>query len=110
VLRALAREPQTAAALLTELESAAGRNAAFDAWLDPLRAVLSGQTPVVEAQARAWTERLALALQAATLLRAGSPLAPAFCASRLGGQHGLAFGTLPEGLDFDLVLQRVLPA
>lgn len=110
VLRALAREPQTGAAVLAELESAAGRDTAFDAQLDALRAVLSGRMPVAEAQARVWTERLALGLQAATLLRAGSPLAPAFCASRLGGQHGLAFGTLPEGLDFDPVLQRALPA
>lgn len=107
VLRALAREPQALAVLEQELDGAAGRDVVYDAALDALRAQL-GSTPQ-EAQARRITERLALLLQAAVLLRAGSPLAAAFVRSRLGGEHGLAFGTLPEGLDLAAMLARALP-
>ncbi|WP_394537762.1 acyl-CoA dehydrogenase family protein [Lysobacter enzymogenes] len=110
VLRALAREPEAGQALLAELEAARGRDDWLDAQLDPLAAALSGRTPLPEAQMRSWVERLALALQAALLLRAGSPVAAAFCRSRLGGGHGLGFGTLPDELDFVAIAQRALPA
>ena len=33
----------------------------------------------------------------------------AFCASRLGGDWGQAFGTLSARTDFDTILQRALP-
>lgn len=107
VLRALSREPQALPALESELESAAGRDAVFDVALQGLRAVLSSGPS--EAQARAVTERLALLLQAAVLLRAGSPVAEAFMRSRLGGEHGMAFGTLPDSVDCQAVLARSLP-
>ena len=49
----------------------------------------------VETRSRLIVERMALALQASTLLRAGnSAVSDAFCASRLGGGHGLVLGTL----------------
>ena len=70
--------------------------------------MLDGHSAPAEAGARALVERLALALQAAVLLRAGSPIAPAFCRSRLGGAHGLAFGTLPDDTDFGPLLARAL--
>jgi putative acyl-CoA dehydrogenase len=51
-----------------------------------------------------------LALQGALLLRHGDPgVADAFCASRLGGDHGGAFGTLPAGLALRAIAERVLP-
>jgi putative acyl-CoA dehydrogenase len=50
---------------------------------------------------------MALALQASLLVRhAPAALADAFCASRLGGAHGRAYGTLPPGCDLDGVLTR----
>lgn len=107
VLRALSREPQVLPALEAELEGAAGRDADYDVALQALRAVLAA-TPS-EAQARAVTERLALLLQAAVLLGAGSPVAQAFTRSRLGGQHGLAFGTLADGVDCQALIARSLP-
>ncbi len=107
VLRALAREPQVLAALEQELAGVAGMEACFDAALAALRAQLAGVPD--QTQARAVTERLALLLQAAELLRAGSPLAPVFIRSRLGAEHGMAFGTLPADVDFAAVLARALP-
>ena len=60
-----------------------------------------------EARARRSAERLALGLQAALLVRfAPAPVADAFCASRLGGDGGQGFGTLPAGLDLAPILAR----
>jgi putative acyl-CoA dehydrogenase len=110
VLRALAREPEAGRALLTELERARGRHDALDARIDELAPALRGQAPPQEAQMRGWVERLALALQSVLLFVADSPSADAFCRSRLGGAHGLGFGTLPADLDFEVIVQRGLPA
>ena len=109
VLRALAREPASAAALLAELETAAGANADYDKALDALRAPLAGNGEVDEYAARRISECIALALQAALLLRSASPAAEAFVRSRLAGAHGLAFGTLDADAPVEELLARVLP-
>ena len=108
VLRALKREPAAVAAVVAELDGACGLDPAFDAHVDLLQGELvrGGE----EAGARLLTERLALGLQAAVLLRAGSPAAPAFVRSRLQGARGLAFGTLPSDLDTAPLIARALPA
>jgi putative acyl-CoA dehydrogenase len=50
-------------------------------------------------------ERLALALQASLVVRFSPPaVADAFRASRLEGDWGRAFGTLPPGVDTDSVI------
>ena len=108
VLRALAREPATREALLAELQAACGRDAAFDAAVEPTLRSLADAVPG-EAGARRLVEALALALQAAVLTSAGSPVAPAFVASRLAQAHPLAFGTLAAGVDTDAAIARVLP-
>ncbi|MBL8255486.1 MAG: acyl-CoA dehydrogenase family protein [Pseudoxanthomonas mexicana] len=107
VLRALAREPGTIEAVTRELASALGGDAVYDVFVERLLVDLPSTQ---EAGARMLLERLALALQAAVLLRAGSPAAALFLRSRLGGEHGLAFGTLPAGSDVAPLLARVLPA
>ncbi|RYZ69633.1 MAG: DNA alkylation response protein, partial [Lysobacteraceae bacterium] len=108
VLRALSREPETGAAVLASLDAMRGRDALFDAQVAKLRGVLSaGATE--EIGARWLVERLALALQAAILLESGSPAASLFVRSRLGGEHGLAFGTLPASDDLDALIARTLP-
>ncbi|WP_369939543.1 acyl-CoA dehydrogenase family protein [Xanthomonas medicagonis] len=109
VLRALAREPASAAVVLAELETAAGTDPAYDAALDALRAPLAGTAEVDEYAARRLAERIALALQAALLLRSASPAAAAFVRSRLAGAHGLAFGTLEAGVPVEELLARALP-
>jgi putative acyl-CoA dehydrogenase len=53
---------------------------------------------------------MALALQGSLLVRHGAPaVADAFCASRLGGDGGLEYGTLPTGTDFEAILKRGRP-
>ncbi|MEP6633104.1 MAG: acyl-CoA dehydrogenase family protein, partial [Luteimonas sp.] len=109
VLRALAREPAAGDALWVELEAARGTHAAYDRALESLRMLLTAESHVEPSQARSLVERLALALQAGLLYRAGSPMADGFCASRLQNPHALAFGTLSEVVDFERILTRAGP-
>jgi putative acyl-CoA dehydrogenase len=111
VLRALAREPEGLPALLAECELARGGNARLDAHLDALPATLQElATPDAQWLARRAVEDLALAFQAALLVRhAPEPVADAFCAGRLGENRGRAFGTLPRDVDAQTILARALP-
>ena len=106
VLRALARESETGAALRAEIEAASGLHPAIDAFSARLDDLLAAAD---EAGSRMLVERLAIALQASVLLRAGSPVAEAFCRTRLAGDHGLALGTLPMDLDHASVVARAVP-
>jgi putative acyl-CoA dehydrogenase len=108
VLRALSREPATGEALLAELGSVRDADAAYRAAFERLRQSLAGRD-IAEADARSLVERMALLLQAAVLLRSGSPAAVPFCRSRLGGAHGLAFGTLPADIDAAALIARAGP-
>src|SRR5690606_37797922 len=94
VLRALAREPACGQALMAEIAAAAGMDGRLDEEIGTLEKFNADPRSLPEAGARYLTERIALALQASVLLRAGRPAAAAFCHSRLGGGHGRAFGTL----------------
>ena len=104
VLRALSKEPATGAALWRELQDAP----VDGALLERLRAPLTGGAAVPEAAARTFVESLALALQASVLHQAGSPVAAAFHASRVATPHAGAFGTLPDDLPLDGILERTL--
>ena len=56
-------------------------------------------------------ERMALALQGSLLVRHAPPaVADAFCASRLAGDGGLAYGTLPAGVDAAAIVARHTPS
>jgi putative acyl-CoA dehydrogenase len=53
---------------------------------------------------------MALALQGSLLVRHGDPaVADAFCATRLDGQGGRAFGTLPASATHRAIVERHLP-
>ncbi|MFJ8467557.1 acyl-CoA dehydrogenase family protein [Streptomyces swartbergensis] len=107
VLRALSREPGTAEALFNEFARARGADARLDAAVARLRNRLSGAS---QTTARRLVEEMALTLQASLLVRYAPPaVADAFCATRLGGDWGYAFGTLPEGADLDAIVGRALP-
>ncbi|MCB1670817.1 MAG: isovaleryl-CoA dehydrogenase [Pseudomonadales bacterium] len=110
VLRAVHRSPESLQALFNELEAGHGLIPALDSEIDNLKKAFS-QHKDMEAQSRYLVERTALALQASILLRAGEEqVAEAFCRSRLGGGHGLAFGTLPADISFQPLLERAMPA
>ncbi len=112
VLRALRREPETGAALMQELEGARGAHPALDRAIDRLREDFQGEPESLELRARELAERAALALQASVLIRGASKeVGEAFCASRLDGGRGQAFGTLPADTPFASLIERAgLPA
>jgi putative acyl-CoA dehydrogenase len=109
VLRAAAKDPESVTALLAELDLAKGADARYDQALSDLHAELA-DTADLELRARRIVERAALALQASLLLRyAPEPVADAFCATRLAGDGGRAFGTLPPSSPVTPILDRAWP-
>ncbi len=118
VLRAIAREPASLAAVLAEIELGAGADPRLDRFVADLHAELAhladpadgdgGGGP--ERRARRLTERLALALQGSLLVRHSVPaVADAFCASRLARSGGAMFGALPDGVDAPAIVARAFP-
>ena len=111
VLRALQREPASRDAFFAELTSARGGHALLDAEIKRLERMLADDPAALEGQSRLLAERMTLALQATILIRAGDAVtADVFCQSRLGRQHGLAFGTLPASIAIGHLLDRIWPA
>ncbi|WP_405868096.1 acyl-CoA dehydrogenase family protein [Streptomyces sp. NBC_00005] len=109
VLRALQREPQALNAYLQEVGKSRGADHRLDGAIKDLLTELA-DLEGIEARARRVTERLALVLQGSLLVRFAPPeVADAFCASRLGGDGGSAFGTLPHTLDLGSVVERARP-
>ena len=107
-LRAMATRPECVEVLFDELGSTAGSDARLDAHVEALRSGI-GDTSAVEYRARKVAEDISLALQGSLLVRHGHPaVAEAFLATRLGGNWGGAFGTLPVGLDLAPILERAM--
>jgi len=105
VLRALGREPQTRDALFAELALGRGNH-----WIDASVAELERQladVATLETRSRYVVERLALTLEAVTLVRAGNAaVSDTFCETRLGTAHGAAFGTLPAHAPMRAITER----
>lgn len=109
VLRALRREPQALNAFLQEVGRARGADHRLDAAIKDLLTELA-DLDGAQARARRIAERFALVLQGSLLVRFAPPeVADAFCASRLGGDGGAAFGTLPHTLDLRALVERARP-
>jgi len=109
VLRALARSPRSLEVFLAEVEQARGADARLDARVEALKRQFS-DAGTLETRARRVVEGMALCLQGSLLVRNGAPaVADAFCASRLGADGGLEYGTLPAGTDFEAILERGRP-
>ncbi len=105
IQRTLGKVPAALDALRGEIAEARddGRIAAALADLDTLLRDNAGR----EEQARFIAERLAVTLQAALLVRCGpAAVADAFCATRLRGEGGRAYGTLPRGLGTAAIIAR----
>ena len=108
VLRAMERTPLALDAFFAELDRAAGADDRLDAHVARLRKDLEGSPE--EGAARRLVEAMALALQGALLVRhAPAAVADAFSASRLGGDWGHGFGTLPPGLAVPAIVERSTP-
>jgi putative acyl-CoA dehydrogenase len=104
LMRALQREPEAIDVFLAETALAGGADRRLDDAVDRLRKTLASAG---ESDARRLAEEMTLVLQGSLLVRhAPAAVADAFCASRLSGEWGRAFGTLPRGLDLDTIVDR----
>jgi len=109
LLRALRREPQSLEAWLLEVGEARGEDPHLDRAIDDVLTMLSDPDEQ-EFRARRLTERMALVLQGALLVRHAPPqVAEAFCAGRLDLDTGVTHGTLPRSVTADAILQRSFP-
>jgi len=107
-LRAMVTRPESVEVLFDELGQTAGHDARLDAHVDGLRSALA-DVDTIQYRARKVAEDICLALQGGLLVRHGHPaVAEAFLATRVGGQWGGAFGTLPAGLDLAPIIERAL--
>jgi putative acyl-CoA dehydrogenase len=111
LLRALASRPAALDAYLAEIALARGADARLDRAASEVRDAFAVDGETREGQARRIVERMALVLQGSLLVRHAPPaVADAFCAARLGGEGGHAFGTLPSGVDTRTIVDRAWPA
>lgn len=112
VLRALAREPGAAQALLEELAPAARGEPRIGAALGALQALMASPPEALEALGRVLVQRLVLVAQACLLRRhAPQAVADAFIATRLGGADAahVAGAIDTRGLDVARILGRAFP-
>ena len=109
VLRAMWKEPEGLPAFLEEVELAQGEDPRLDSHFTKVKSSLHSLGEDAQWLARRLVEDLGLALQGSLLVRhAPAAVADAFCASRLGGGAGHAYGTLPAGVDSAAIVDRVL--
>ncbi|HEX3823116.1 MAG TPA: isovaleryl-CoA dehydrogenase [Mycobacteriales bacterium] len=109
VLRALGREAGAWEAFRDEVVLASGADRRLDAAIGALDTALADSSDI-EVRARRLVEQMALVLQGSLLVRfAPAFIADAFCASRLAGDWGHAFGTMPAGVDARAIVERATP-
>ena len=105
VLRSIQKEPASLDVLLEEVNSGGERVSQGAA---PTYRLLK-DTIGIELQARRIVESIAIALQASLMARhAAHEAADAFCGSRLAGDWGRAFGTLPSTASCEAIVRRAL--
>ncbi len=109
VLRAMRKEEGVLEAFFAEIARAVGGNSHLDASAESLEHfVRSNETE--EEQARALVEEMALVFSAALVVRhSPAVVADAFCRTRLAGEWGRSFGTLPAGVDAAAIVERAFP-
>jgi putative acyl-CoA dehydrogenase len=110
VIRAMSREPHATAAFLAELDLAQGANRGVDAAIAELHRTLAGMSDP-ESQARSIVERMAVVWAASLMVRhADEAASDAYVASRVLGEGGAMFGTLPVGTETAVLAEAAVPA
>lgn len=110
LLRALSREPGARQAIFSLLEPARGADRRLDGAIDELDSTLSRLNDP-DREARRLIEQTALVIQGALAVQYGSSqLADVYCETRLGGDWGHLFGTIPSHLAVDDLVASALPS
>lgn len=109
VLRVFAKEPQALERFFEGIAPACKADARLAAASKQLKRQLA-DPQMLEWRARYLVEQMALVFQGALLVQhSPAAIADAFCATRLAGDWGRAFGTLPKGVDAAAILERARP-
>jgi putative acyl-CoA dehydrogenase len=109
VLRSMQKEPACVDAFFAELADAAAGEPRLARLVDALKAELA-DAGTLEVRARRVVEEMAVAMQAALMVRHAAPAAAdAFFATRFEGDWGACFGTLPARVDCGYLLDRARP-
>jgi putative acyl-CoA dehydrogenase len=96
---------QSIETFFSEVQLAKSGDRRLNAYIEQLKSRL--RRDLAECDCRLLTEQLAMVLQASLLVRhSPSAIADAFCSSRLTGDWGHAFGTLPSGTKFREIIDR----
>lgn len=104
ILRTLYKEPRAIELFFAELAPTLGSNKHLDRAMNDLKTML-GKT--AEAEARRLVEQMALCLQGALLVQYAPPVvSDLFCATRLGGDGGFAYGAIPTRFAVKDILDR----
>ncbi|PXF32458.1 acyl-CoA dehydrogenase [Pokkaliibacter plantistimulans] len=106
VLRTMQKAPEALEALLDELRLTEGMDPHYDEALTRLHAQLQHQDNLPY-RARMLVEQMARLWQASLLLRYGDKsVTEGYLLSRLNGECHTQYGTLPEGVDVQAIIQR----
>jgi putative acyl-CoA dehydrogenase len=114
VLRAASKDGPALEAVLAEIRLAAGADPRLDraaaAAEEDVRRAAAADPADAARGARRLVESVAVALQGSLVVRhSPTAVAEAFLASRVAGDRGLAFGTLPPGVDAEAIIERHRP-
>ncbi|NKX86542.1 acyl-CoA dehydrogenase family protein [Nocardia coubleae] len=108
-LRAMAKQPETLGVFLDEVKSTAGSSAELDTAIARLEREF-GDFETMQYRARRVVGQMAQVLQGSLLVRYGHPaVADGYLRTRLAGDRGDVFGTLPLGIDTAAILERSTP-
>jgi putative acyl-CoA dehydrogenase len=106
VLRSMQKQPDSVAVLLAEIRAGASGDRRLARFVDAIEKQLA-EADGIEQHARRIVEMAALALQAGLMAQhATAAAADAFFSSRMEGDWGHAFGTLPRGTRFREIIAR----
>ncbi|MEM7092576.1 MAG: acyl-CoA dehydrogenase family protein [Actinomycetota bacterium] len=109
VLRALSRSPETGEALVAELQRGAGFDADLDRAIEAASSLLA-TVAADEADARRFVEQLATTWTATLVMRHGHPdVSATYVRSRIAGDWGTEFGTLPTDAPLARIAGRAVP-
>jgi putative acyl-CoA dehydrogenase len=109
VLRSMQKQPESVAVLLSEMRAGAIDDRRLSLFVDAIATQLA-ETDGIEQRARRIVEMAALALQAGLMAQHAAPAAAsAFFRSRVEGDWGHAFGTLPKGARCEEIIARCRP-
>ncbi len=103
LLRAMKREPEAVDAFVAEIELARGTDHRLDTAIDDLKTTLSSE--ISEAELRTLIEKMAIVLEGSLVVRHGSQaLADGFITTRIDGNWGRTFGTIPKSTETDTLV------